>query len=44
VGADARSALLSELSYKFVSVGDRLRSGFHISDVCHMIYSGQPWQ
>ena len=35
---------LSELSSKFVSVGSRLKSGFIVSDDCHVIYSGQPSQ
>ncbi len=36
--------LLSQLSDKFVSVGSRLRSGFLISDDCHVIYNGEPSQ
>ena len=35
---------LSELSSKFVSVGGRLRSGFLISNDCHVIFSGETSQ
>ena len=36
--------VLGELSSKLVTVDDRYRSGFLITDDCHVIYSGKPSQ
>ena len=37
-------SILSELSSKFVSVGNRAKGGILITDDCHVIYSGEPSQ